>query len=221
MTPEKKELPRILVIEDIPTTRDTIRDTLQDLPAAVDACVDGGSALDLLVSGPHAYRIVVVDQWVPKRQGLIAEDLGIKLLKEHLQLLNPGTPMIVFTAHPTYRSCVAAIKAGAHDYIPKLDVEDGLTVLTDVCRRLLYPEPDEMDLWLKKNAEELEEKFGGCHISLIKPAAARTAGLDLPVIDDEAILARPDLDEIRKAMLEDETLRWVRPRIFRVPKTTE
>ena len=43
---------------------------------------------------------------------------GMKVL-EHLRALDPGVPVLMLTAHGSERVAVAAMKAGAFDYIPK------------------------------------------------------------------------------------------------------
>src|SRR2546430_16651979 len=115
------DFPKILVIEDFPVMRDTLRDRLSQLPAEVETCPDAGEAFERPRNPPTPpWKIVILDKLLPPCGGQTAADLGIALLRAH-RLVAPGTPVIVFTGYESFPDCVNAMKAGAYDYIAKSD----------------------------------------------------------------------------------------------------
>ena len=214
------EPPRILVVEDMAVVGDTVRDLLSHLPAQVEVCLDAECGLEKLRHPPTPpWKIVILDRYVPRRRGEAPRDLAVDLIRAH-RLVAPNTPVIVFTGYESIPDCVRSIKAGAYDYIAKGD-EDSMRTLFDTCRSILDPQPDKLESWLKANGAELERRFGGMYVSLIPEETAKEAGMgDLPVVDGEAILARESLKGIDDELLDNETVRWLTPRTFRVPKTS-
>jgi len=106
---------RILIVDDEPAMRDLLCARLARRDFEVDACDGMGSAIALL--GEGAYDAVVTDV---RMRG----PSGIELC-EWLRANRPDVPVVVITAFGSLESAIAAIRAGAHDFIPKpLEVEE-------------------------------------------------------------------------------------------------
>ena len=106
---------RILVIEDDETLRITLQNFLTRLGFQVGTAETGCMGLELAEQQP--YDLVLVDLRLPDISGL-----------EVISRMNSGsedTVKVMMTAYPEVRTAVAALKAGAYDYINKpFDLED-------------------------------------------------------------------------------------------------
>lgn len=99
----------ILVVEDDPSLREAIGDTLE-LAGRAYVAVDGGEAA-LKVLAEQAFSIVVSDvRMVPMD--------GITLLKEIRQRL-PNMPVVLMTAYAEVDKAVDAMRSGACDFLLK------------------------------------------------------------------------------------------------------
>ncbi|CAK0752106.1 Response regulator [Azospirillaceae bacterium] len=78
---------RILVTEDAPAVRESIKDSLEMAGFAVDEAPDGEVACDLLQH--RAYDLLITDLWMPNMDGL-------DLLKR-LRKINPKMPVIAIS----------------------------------------------------------------------------------------------------------------------------
>ncbi len=225
MSSEISVAPRILLIEDFEKFRLFVTDLLEkQLGARVFTCQNGDQALKALRAEDATidpYMVVILDRFIPRCPGELDSDLGISLLSAH-QLLRPGTPVIVLTGHATFQDCVEAIKAGAYEYIDKNDSErDCFNTLIATCRKVLGIEKDPFADWVQQNGRTLREKFGGKYVCLLPPEIATQAGLSLPEVGGEAILANSNLQTIRTRMLDNPELRWIVPRIIRIPRSSD
>jgi len=99
----------ILVVDDEPSMRESLRDWLKDSGYRVDVAADGEAALKL-ISGTD-YGLLVLDLRLPGKN-------GIEVLKEARQL-RPGLKGIIITAFPSVDTAVEAIREGAVEYLPK------------------------------------------------------------------------------------------------------
>lgn len=99
----------VLIVEDDPTLREAMVDTVELAGYAAKSADNGQSALALL----HEYEpnIVVSDVRMDKMD-------GHQLLKS-LQNKLPGVPVILITAHATITDAVSAMRQGAVDYVTK------------------------------------------------------------------------------------------------------
>jgi two-component system nitrogen regulation response regulator GlnG len=103
------DVARILVVEDDAAVAWTVEQALTGAGYAVQVAADAAAARRLLKrSRPD---LVLTDIRMPGESGL---DLAAALRSEL-----PGTPVIVTTAHGTMDTAVAAVGAGAFDYLPK------------------------------------------------------------------------------------------------------
>lgn len=99
----------ILVVEDDPSLREAIGDTLE-LAGRPYVAVDGGAAA-LKVLGEQAFSIVVSDVRMMPMD-------GITLLKE-IRLRLPHLPVVLMTAYAEVDKAVDAMRSGACDFLLK------------------------------------------------------------------------------------------------------
>src|SRR3954469_18053778 len=100
---------RVLVIDDDASLRFALEAVLGDAGLTVATCAGGAAGLQAFeASGADA---VLTDLAMPEMDGLA--------VLSHLRALDPGVPVIMLTAHGSERVAVAAMKAGAYDYLPK------------------------------------------------------------------------------------------------------
>src|SRR5262245_53078579 len=100
---------RVLVVDDDPSARSALRELLATQQYAVEQANDGVAALERIAE--HPPDVVVTDLDMPRMDGMT-------LLKELRQ--NGGDlPVIVVTSAAELGSAVAAMRAGASDYITK------------------------------------------------------------------------------------------------------
>ena len=119
-----KQGPAILLVEDSRTQRRVVERILQLAGYGVVTAGDGAEAIELLErTNPVA---VLTDLYMPRMDGL---QLVEQIRERHAHL-----PVVLMTGSGSERTAVAALKAGAADYVPKshLDAE-----LADVLERVV------------------------------------------------------------------------------------
>ncbi len=102
-------MPKILLVEDESSLRSILSYHLEHAGHEVAEAADGRQALDRIKRG--GWDLVVTDIRMPNLD-------GVTLLKE-IRRRDVDLPVILITAHGTIEDAVAAIKAGAFDYITK------------------------------------------------------------------------------------------------------
>jgi two-component system response regulator AtoC len=100
---------RVLVIDDDASLRFTLEAVLGDAGLTVESFATGGSALQAFEA--RGADAVLTDL-------AMAEMDGLQVL-ERLRVQDPSVPILMLTAHGSERIAVAAMKAGAYDYLPK------------------------------------------------------------------------------------------------------
>jgi DNA-binding NtrC family response regulator len=100
---------RVLIIDDEESTAIALRDGLRRFDLRTDASFEPEDALARLRS--RAADVVLLDLCLPNANGI---DVCRRLAEQH-----PGTLVIVMSARGSLGSAVAAVKAGAHDFITK------------------------------------------------------------------------------------------------------
>ena len=120
MTAPAAPLARVLVVDDDPGVRYTLREILEAEGVAVDEASSGREAIERL---DRAFApLVVADLRMPGMDGL-------ELLRV-LQQRAPAPRVVLITAHGSERTAVEAMKAGAWDYFRKpFEVEELLGVV--------------------------------------------------------------------------------------------
>ena len=99
----------ILLADDDENLRRVLEFQLEEAGYRVFSASDGAEALDLFAD--NEIDSVITDLRMPKVSGME--------LLEKIKELNPETPVIVVTAYGEVETAVAAVKAGAFDYINK------------------------------------------------------------------------------------------------------
>ncbi|HNX95946.1 MAG TPA: response regulator [Holophaga sp.] len=102
-TPQRPEHPqatpgpvqgRILVVDDEPVLRETVRDLLESLGHEVATAEDGREAVAYVEAHPKALALIIMDLTMPNMDGLEAF--------QHIRAIDPGLPIILssgFTEH--------------------------------------------------------------------------------------------------------------------------
>jgi two-component system response regulator PilR (NtrC family) len=99
----------ILIVEDETVLRESLAELLTDEGYDVLQAGDGKAAYEIVLK--RAVDLVISDVRMPEMDGLV--------LLGHLQKVAPQTPVIMLTAFGTVESAVAAMRAGASDYLLK------------------------------------------------------------------------------------------------------
>jgi two-component system response regulator PilR (NtrC family) len=100
---------RVLIVDDEADIRELLSLTLQRMGLDTDCAAGEFEATQLMQK--HAYDLCLTDMRLPDGDGL-------KLL-EHVGQHFASTPVAVITAHGSAENAVAALKAGAFDYLAK------------------------------------------------------------------------------------------------------
>ncbi|HET7825606.1 MAG TPA: sigma-54 dependent transcriptional regulator [Anaeromyxobacter sp.] len=100
---------RVLVVDDVPGVRYTLREILSSEGLLVEEAADGAEALARFEAQPTP--LVVTDLRMPNVDGM-------ELLRA-LAARSPAPRVVVITAHGSERQAVEAMKAGAYDYFRK------------------------------------------------------------------------------------------------------
>ncbi len=100
---------RVLIVDDEADIRELLSLTLQRMGLDTDCAAGEFEATQLMQK--HGYDLCLTDMRLPDGDGL-------KLL-EYVSLNYASTPVAVITAHGSAENAVAALKAGAFDYLAK------------------------------------------------------------------------------------------------------
>src|SRR3972149_4883300 len=100
---------QLLLVEDEPILRVTLADDLAEAGYEVTAAADGAEGLRLVQE--RSFDVALLDLKLPNVDGLT--------LLQRFKSANPGGLALMMTAYGTIQSAVAAMKAGAADYLVK------------------------------------------------------------------------------------------------------
>ena len=124
-------LPCALVVDDEEVVVTLVEELLTDEGFRVDTASSGAEALVKI--GARAYDLVIADKNLP-------DTSGVALVRE-VRSLAPDARVVVVTAYGSIESALAALRAGASDYILK-PIDDVATFLARVRRALDGPRLD-------------------------------------------------------------------------------
>lgn len=102
-------MPRVLIIDDEKSIRNTLKEILEYEGYSVDEAADGHAGLEKL--NDESYDVVLCDIKMPKMDGL-------EVLSK-AQEVCPDTPFVIISGHGTLETAVEATKKGAYDFISK------------------------------------------------------------------------------------------------------
>lgn len=100
---------RILLVEDDPTLRNTMKDSLSSGGFAVDAAANIAQAIALLEA--ESFDALVLDLGLPDGNGYA--------VVRHLRARNNPLPVLILTARDAVEDRVAGLDLGADDYVVK------------------------------------------------------------------------------------------------------
>jgi len=140
-------LRRVLIVDDDSAILDLADDLLTEAGFEVQTASSADGAL--ACAREQEYDLVLTDIKMPGKDGL-------ELLAE-LRILRPDTPVVLMTAFGSIRSAVAAMRAGALDYVTK--PFDSETLLVTLERALERRELEAENRWLRR-AVERATSFG-------------------------------------------------------------
>jgi len=107
---------KLLVVDDDESTREILTALFESGGHEVRAAVDGQGALAMLDAEP-GIELVLSDVHMVGMDGLT--------LLESIRERHPATPVVLMSAYASVDTAIAAIKAGAHDFLTKpLCLED-------------------------------------------------------------------------------------------------
>jgi len=130
---------RVLVVDDDPAVRDSLRRSLAFNGYEVDVAADGEEALHRL--GAQRPDAVVLDVMMPRLDGLAT--------CRALRAAGDDVPVLMLTARDEVSDRVAGLDAGADDYLPKpFALEELLARLRALLRRAVRSAADEDQLRL-------------------------------------------------------------------------
>jgi two-component system response regulator HydG len=158
MSANPSSQPTVMVVDDQRAHRLMLKAHLEDAGYRVLEAADGEAALAL--AEKEAVDLVLMDVVMPRLDGQAA--------LARLKALLPESPILMMTAYGSIESAVAALKAGAEDYLPKpLDVEE---VLIKVARHL---EKASLARQVRVQAERLGERFDFSALIGVSPPMLR------------------------------------------------
>jgi len=106
----------ILIVDDEPIVRESIRDWLRDAGYEVATAESGEEALKMMET--QDFSVLVLDVRLPGKT-------GVQILRE-VKTLKPQIKSIIITAYPSAELAVEAMKLGAVDYLIKPVAPDEL-----------------------------------------------------------------------------------------------
>lgn len=166
-------MPKILVIDDERSIRNTLREILEYEKFDVDDAEDGAVGLEKIKS--NTYDLVLCDIKMPKVDGME--------VLEQAQQSKPDTTIVMISGHGNIDTAVEAIKKGAFDYISKpLDLNRLLVTIRNAMDRSSLVEETKV-LRKKINKSKNTEIIGESEaISNIKDMIDRVAETDARVL---------------------------------------
>ncbi len=106
----------ILIVDDEPIVRESIRDWLEDAGYQVGTAESGEEALEMIAK--QDFNVMVLDVRLPGKT-------GITVLSE-VKAIKPQIKSIIITAYPSEELAAEAMKLGAVDYLIKPIAPDSL-----------------------------------------------------------------------------------------------
>ncbi len=115
------ETKRLLIIDDDPEVRYTLRAALAGEGLTIDEAETAAEGLELLAEPDSGYEFVLLDQRLPDASGLD--------ILEEVRRLQPAVLVVMMTAYGSRRTAALAIDRGAYDFFTKPIQIDELRVV--------------------------------------------------------------------------------------------
>lgn len=160
-------MPKILVIDDESSIRNTLKDILEYENYETVLAEDGFEALEKMDQGP--FDVILCDVKMPKMD-------GIELL-DKIKELDPDATVVMISGHGTIDTAVEAIKKGAFDFIAKpLDLNRLLITIRNAMDKTKLVSETRV---LKRKVSKTYDMIGESEaIDKIKEMIKRVAGTD-------------------------------------------
>jgi NtrC-family two-component system response regulator AlgB len=158
----------ILLIDDDPNLRKSIRLALETMNHRVQEARDGSEAQSIL--GHNLFDVAFLDLRLGREQGLAVLPMLLRLA--------PALPVIFITAYATIETAVEAMRHGAFDYLPKPFTPDQLRLVLDRVGRTRR---------LQSRVDALEEQIH----AIVPEADLKTAEPAVREVLDVAFKAAP------------------------------
>jgi DNA-binding NtrC family response regulator len=166
----------LLIVEDKASFRDLLLKLLSPphAPHRVDTAGDAATARKLLDA--HAYDLVLTDVRLPDADGFT--------VLTHARQLHPAPEVVMMTAFATVDAAVAAVKAGAYDYLAKPFEPDDLRLTLDRAleRRSLRARADAAEATLQRLQATGDMLGDSPPMRQVRRLIERVAGLDVTVL---------------------------------------
>jgi two-component system, NtrC family, nitrogen regulation response regulator NtrX len=160
-------MPKILVIDDERSIRNTLKDILEYEKFEVDLAEDGIEGLEMAQN--NKYDVILCDIKMPRMDGM---EVLEKLMED-----NPDNTVVMITGHGTVETAVEAIKKGAYDFISKPpDINRMLITLRNAMDKSQLVKETKV---LKRKVSKTYDMIGESHaINQIKEMIRRVAPTD-------------------------------------------
>jgi DNA-binding NtrC family response regulator len=208
----------VLLAEDDIGVRQALRREFVEYGFEVEEAQNIDEALDVMVS--KSVDAVILDMKMPD------ETAGLRLLRAafHFDVARANVPIIVFTGYESYENCVAAVKAGAADYMPKGFV--GTNTLRELVRRCeaILEQQEEQEgadeQWFERNLPDLLRRFAGRRIAVLSPKVARRGTVpEAEEIDGYMVLSASSFEELRNVLMKQPAIRDSLPFVALLPES--
>ncbi len=163
-------MPKILVIDDESSIRNTLKEILEYEKYEVAVAEDAEEALEQLASGP--FEVILCDVKMPKMD-------GIELL-DKIREIDPDVAVVMISGHGNIDTAVEAIKKGAFDFISKpLDLNRMLITIRNAMDKTKLTTETKV---LKRKVSKTYDMIGESDaIARIKQMIERVAATDARV----------------------------------------
>ncbi|MDR4988620.1 MAG: sigma-54 dependent transcriptional regulator [Bacteroidales bacterium] len=163
-------MPKILVIDDEASIRNTLKDILEYEKYEVVLAEDGYDALEKMDAGP--FDVILCDVKMPRLD-------GIELI-DKIRELDPDVAVVMISGHGTIDTAVEAIKKGAFDFISKpLDLNRLLITIRNAMDKTMLTAETKV---LKRKVRKTYDMIGNSEaIGDIKQMIERVAPTDARV----------------------------------------
>jgi len=139
----------LLVVDDEPSVRKSLVDTLRDEGYQVSSLGSAEEALSWIQKSPP--DLVLLDIWLPGMDGIAA--------LERMKKLMPDLAVVMISGHGSIEAAVRATKLGAYDFIEKPPSQERLTLV--VRHALDQARLEKENLQLRETLQKRYEIIGG------------------------------------------------------------